>query len=121
MLINNIKNMEIVKREENYRNPVKTAKINFLVIGVLYLILGFLFYTTNQRVGMVLFIVGIFVLVAAYLLNKQKMAGVYLGWLLVLVGILSSFIQFNFISLIIVAYIGYWNYKASVALKGKTI
>lgn len=110
--------MEIIKR--NYKNPIKTAQRNFLAIGLLYIILGFLFYSAKPEVSLGILIAGVLVLIAAYFLGKRKMVGVYLGWVFVLFGVVSIFVNSAYISLIIVAYIGYWNYKASVAIKSQS-
>lgn len=111
--------MEIFRRKDNYKNPVKTAKRNFFAIGLLYLVLGALMYNSDFdiRVSISLLVGALIVLAAAVLLNKRKMSGVYMGWLFVITGLISTLISKEWISLAIVAYIGYWNYKAQESLK----
>jgi len=74
--------MEIFKRKENYANPVNTAKRNFFAIGFLYFILGGLFFNTKPTISIVVIISALVVLTAAYLLGKNKIIGVYVGWFL---------------------------------------
>lgn len=111
--------MEIFRRRENYKNPVRTAKRNFGAIGFLYLVLGMLMYNGDFdiRISISLLVGAVIVLVAAVLLHKRKMSGVYTGWLFVIIGLISTLINQAWISLVILSYIAYWNHKAQKELK----
>lgn len=69
-----------------------------------------------------LLLTGIVLLVAGYLLSKRKIAGVYLGWLFVLVGaivLFSNNIALNALPLLILTYIAYVNYRAHKTLRSE--
>lgn len=111
--------MEVIKKN---KNPVRTAKRSFFALGLLYMIISAFFaffYTVSPETVIVAPIVGVLVLIAAYLLSKKKMAGVYLGWVSLIIGTLTIPMYPPIMVFIIFAYVGYWNYKASVAIKNK--
>ncbi len=110
--------MEIYKSKENHKDPVKTARSNYVALSFLYIVLSILlFFGAKSKAVYYLFPSAIFLIVISYLLSKRRMIGIYLGWLFILIGVLSVFINGAWISLIVVAYLSYWNYKASENLK----
>ncbi len=116
--------MELYKREENYKNPVKTAKINYFALGFLYIIIGAILFISKPIVGSVLIPLGIFLFVIAYLLGKKNIFGIYLGWLFIAVGFILSFVNLSLsslVSFIIIAYLAFWNYKADKAMHGASV
>lgn len=109
--------MKLYKREGNYKNPVKTAKRNSFALGFLYIILGVFFFSTQPVMGYTFVPLGILLLIAAYLLGKKNIYGVYLGWAFVVFGSIMAFLNSALLSLLLVAYIAFWNYKAGQLLK----
>ncbi len=119
--------MKLYKRDENYKNPIKTTKINFLVLGILYIILGIFFFPTKIIIAYTLIPLGVLLLVAAYFLNKKSIYGVYVGWVFIILGTVAVFLNSQYSSILLIAYISFWNYKASKvfkihsSLKGSTV
>lgn len=113
--------MELYKRSENYKDPVKIAKRNFIALSFLYIVLILLFFGTRPQIAYYLIPLAILLLVASYFLQKRSMAGVYLGWAFVILGVGASFLNGALLTLVIVAYLGYWNYKAAETLKQQGI
>lgn len=109
--------MELFKSKENHKDPVKTARSNYFALGFFYVLLGVLFFGTKQNTAILFVLVGIFLFYAGYLLSKRNILGIYLGWLFVIVGFVSAIFNGVLISLIVVAYLAYWNYKAGEVLK----
>ncbi len=109
--------MEAYKREENYKDPVRTTKSIYFVLGLLYVVLGAILFVSKPFVASVLIPLGILLLVIAYLLSKRNILGIYLGWLFVVLGFIGAFLSSAFLSLLLVAYVAFWNYKADKAMR----
>src|SRR3989338_8230178 len=108
--------MELYKSKENHKDPVKTARSNYFALGFFYVLLGVLFFGTTQDAAIFLALAGFFFFYVGYLLSKRKILGVYLGWVVVVVGIGVALFKGVSLSLIVVAYLAYWNYKAEEIL-----
>lgn len=109
--------MKLYKKEEHYKDPVKTAKRNFFALGFLYIILGVFLLPIQPVMGYTLLPLGVLLLIVAFLLGKKNVYGIYLGWLFVAFGSIVAFLSGALVSLLIVAYIAFWNYKAGQVLK----
>lgn len=70
---------------------------------------------------MLVAVMGLFLLVAGYLLAKNKIAGVYLSWVYVVIGAAVSVYNVNILGIIIIAYLAYWTYKAQKAFSNKDV
>lgn len=121
--------MEIFKRKENYVNPVNTAKRNFIALGVLYAIASIMLFSLERSLaGTILVIATVHMFVIAYLLKRNNIMGAYLGWIFVILGLISLIVSAlrmgldmtSIIGLILTIYIAYWNQKALLALKKST-
>ena len=90
---------------------------NFLALGIFYAIVGIVLFKVRTTEAYVLFGFAVLLFVISYLFKKKNVTGIYIGWIFVLFGILSSIVSKNILSLIVVAYLAYWNHKASEVLK----
>ena len=109
--------MEIFERKENLKNPVGTAQRNSLALSFLYIVIGLFFIGIRLEIGMFIVSAGVLLLIIARLLGKRKIAGVYLGWIFVIFATAGSIYGGGLLNLLIVAYFGFWNYKAQQAIK----
>jgi hypothetical protein len=117
--------MEIIKRKENYKNPIVTAQKNFRALGIILTVIGLMFLLSGNNLGGILVIAyGIFSFIIFLLLRKRNVWGVYLGWVYCLTAIfptISNLLKFkdlaSIISLVITLYLLYWNYKAHQSFK----
>ncbi len=109
--------MEIIKRKENHKKPINTAKRNCYALGAVEIVIGAVIFTSQVALAIPLVILGVTLLVAGYFLSKEKIIGVYLSWAVVLIGTLTVLYNMAFIALIVVAYFAYWTYKAQKAMK----
>lgn len=113
-------NMDIVKNKEHHKDPIKTAKRNCFALGAFQVFIGVVFMSKGPAVISVA-VMGLFLLVAGYLLAKNKIAGVYLSWVYVVIGAAVSIFNVNIIAIIIVAYLAYWTYKAQKDFSNKDV
>lgn len=109
--------MELYKNKENHKNPVKTARANYNALAFIYTLFSILFFNTQPQLAYYLFPSAILLVIISYLLSKGKIIGIYLGWLFILLGTLATIIKGAWISLIILAYLAYWNHKAQEVMK----
>ncbi len=108
--------MEIYKRPENYKDPVNTAKSNFAALGFLYFIVALMFFASNRMFAYIMLASCLLVMLSAYFLSRRKIAGVYVAWFFILFGIVDGLMSGAILSLLIVLYLAFWNYKAQKAL-----
>jgi len=104
--------MEIIKRKENHKNPVNTAKRNCYALGGFNVIIGILFLKSQMTASIAVIVMGMLLLIAGYLLSRRKVAGLYLSWAYIIVGTIVIIYNSAFLALIIMAYFAYWTYKA---------
>ncbi len=114
--------MEIYKRPENYKDPINTAKSNFGALGFIYFVYALLtLFGPNRVLTYTLLASCLLVIVSAYFISRRKIIGVYIAWLFIIFGIISGIMNGAWLSLLIVLYLAFWNYKAQQALKSVTI
>lgn len=118
--------MELFKRKENYLNPVNTARRNFQALGFIYVVVGIILFANNRTTaGLIIIAAALIMFVITYLLNKNKIQGSYLAWVVVIIAFLFSIMSVlkqgldgtSIISILILIYVAYWNHKAFTFLK----
>lgn len=112
--------MQIIKREENHKNPVNTAKRNCYALGGFNLFMGVIFIGSRIQVAAILIVMGLFLITTGYFLSKNKKMGIYLSWVYVFFGIIVSTYNAAYLALIIIAYFAYWTHKAQKFLNSNT-
>ncbi|MEN9622127.1 MAG: hypothetical protein RLZZ67_561 [Candidatus Parcubacteria bacterium] len=116
--------MELYKRTENYANPVRTAMRNFFALGLLLVLASVFLYAQSGMSPMIIFLaMAVLVFAAAMLLKKNKIMGVYFGWIYIVFAAVSFLLNGGggWLGIIVAAYAGYWNYKAYSTLKNTQV
>src|SRR3989344_3299452 len=122
---------------QSSKDGTRLAKRSFIVLGIVYVIfaapqlvpslsiislltlplkmalVGTVSFSLNPIAPYALLLTGIILLIIGYLLAKRNIIGVYLGWLFILVGAITLYINYillNILPLVILILVVYANY-----------
>lgn len=118
--------MELIKRKDNFKNPASTAMKNYRALAFLLILFTLIIFINYSEIPYIYISVFLYISITAYLINKIKILGIYLGYIFIIFGLLNATINLilhndytSILSILIIGYIAYWNYKAHIYIKNK--
>lgn len=125
---------------QSTNDGTRLARRSFILLGIMYIIFAvstlipslaivslftmplkmvlvgpIAFHSTSVAISYALLLTGLVLLVIGYLLRKRNIIGVYLGWLFILVGVVTI----SSSTFLVLVYLIYVNYRAHKTLRSE--